>query len=151
QHGAGPSEEEVTSQARPLVNVLPAEEKEVLAQDTLDEIRRELLPDGAAMLVVDDAARLIEHFPAALPGHVAEVGVFEVEGFEQAIEATQFEKLDAIEGAASAAAVEAGEEVGDRIVQAMADTQAAILPPALGEAGLFADLGGIAEEDLAGD
>ena len=31
------------------------------------------------MLVIDDAARLIEHLPAALPGQVAEVGVFQIE------------------------------------------------------------------------
>ena len=37
------------------------------------------------------------------------------------------------------------------VVDAVADAQAAVLPPALGEAGLFAELGRVAEEDLAGD
>ncbi len=66
----------------------------------LDVLRRELLPDGAAMLVKHDAARLVEHLPAALPGHVAEVGIFQVEGRQQGIEAAQFEELVAVEGAA---------------------------------------------------
>ena len=103
------------------------------------------------MLVEDHAARLVEHLPAALPRHVAEVGVFQIEGLQQMVEAAEFEKLRAVEGAAAAAAVEAGEEVVDRVVDAVADAQAAVLPPALREAGLLAELGRVAEEDLAGD
>ena len=65
------------------------------------------------MLVIHDAARLVEHFPAALPGQVAEVGVFQIEGREQLVEAAQLEKLAAIERAGSAAAVEARIEIVD--------------------------------------
>src|SRR5690349_8455867 len=98
---------------RPLVDILPAEQDEVFLEDRLHELGRELLSDGAAMLVIHDAARLIQHLPPALPGHVAEVGVFEIEGLEDAVEAAQLEKLRAIEGAATATAVEAGEEIVD--------------------------------------
>ena len=51
----------------------------------------------------------------------------------------------------AAAAVEAGIQIVDCAVDAVAYAQAAILPPALRKAGLLADLGGIAEENLAGD
>src|ERR1039458_9502729 len=148
EHGAGPCEEKVGGEARPLVDIFPAEEKVVLLEDGLDLLVRELLADGALVLVEYDAARLIEYLLATLPGHVAEVGVCQVEGFEERIEAAQFEEFGAVEGTASAAAVEAGEEIVDLFVDAMAHAQHAILPPALGEAGFFADLGGVAEEDL---
>ena len=151
ENGAGPGEEEVRGQAPPFVNVLPAEQQKILFQNGLDLRVAEALADGAAMLVVDHAARLVEHLPAALPGHVAEVGVFQVEGREQLVEAAEFEELVAVEGAGAAAAVEAREEIGDGGVDAMAHAQAAILPPALREAGLLAELVGVAEEDLAGD
>ena len=42
---------------------------------------------------IDHAARLVEHLPAALPRHVAEVGVFQVEGRQQLVEAAQLQKL----------------------------------------------------------
>ena len=133
------------------MNVLPAEQHVVLLEDGLDLLLRELLADGAPVLVEYHAARLVEHLPAALPRHVAEVGVFQVEGLQQRVESAEFEKLGAVEGAASAAAVEAGKEVVDRVVDAVADAQAAVLPPALREAGFFADFGRVGEEDLAGD
>ena len=103
------------------------------------------------MLVEYHAARLVEHLPAALPCHVAEVGVFQVEGLQQAVESAELEELRAVEGATSAAAVEAGKQVVDRVVDAVTHAQAAVLPPALREAGLFAELGRVGEEDLAGD
>ncbi len=80
----------------------------------LDVIVAECLADGAAVLVVDHAARLVEHFPAALPGHIAEVGVFQVEGREQLVEAAELEELAPVEGARTAAAVKAGEQPGRR-------------------------------------
>ena len=74
----------------------------------------EMLADGAAMLVIHDALRLVEHLPAALPGHVAEVGVFQIERREQRIEAAELQKFAPVEGAGSAAAVEAGIEIRRR-------------------------------------
>src|SRR5262249_50875949 len=147
---AGPREEEVAGEARELVDVFPTKQNEVFPQDALDEFGRKLLADGSAMLVIHDAARLIQHLPAAFPRHVAEVGVFQVERFEQTVESTEFEKLGAIEGAASAAAVEAREELGDAGINAVAHAQTAILPPALGEAGFFTELVRVAEKNLAG-
>ena len=148
--GARPGEEEVRRQPRPLVNILPAEQHVVFLQDRLDLFLRELLADRAAMLVEHHAARLVQHLPPALPRHVAQVGVFQVEGLQQLVESAELEKLATVEGATSAAAVEAGKEVVDCVVDAMAHAQAAVLPPALRQAGLFADFGRIGEEDLAG-
>src|SRR6185437_11868468 len=105
--------------------------------------------------VVHDAGGLVENFPAALPGEKAEVRVFQIEGREQGIEAAEFEKLAAIEGAGSAASIEAGEEAAgawiDCRIFTMAHPETTILPPALGESRFFAALCGIAEEYLAGD
>src|ERR1035437_7822441 len=141
ENGAGPGEEEVRRQAWPLVNILPAEKDVVLLEDCLDLLFGELLADGAPVFVEYHAARLVQDLPTALPCHVAEVGVFQVEGFQQPVESAEFEKLRAVEGATAAAAVEAGEEVVDCIVDAVPDTQAAVLPPALGEAGLLTEPG----------
>ena len=103
------------------------------------------------MLVVDHAARLVKHLPAALPGHIAQVAVFQVEGLQQPVETAQFEKLFAIECARAAAAVEAREQIGHGWVDAVAHAQSAVFPPALREAGFLAKLGGVAEKDLARD
>ena len=84
---------------------------------------RELLADGAAMLVIHDAARLVENLPAALPGDVAEVGVFEIEGREQRVEAAELEKLAPVEGAGAAAAVEARDRDRRSPVVAVAHAQ----------------------------
>src|SRR5262249_29895007 len=107
------SEKKVREQARPFVDVLPREQDEILAQDGLDLGFAEVLADGAAVLVVDDAARLIEHLPAALPGQESEVGVFQVKRMQQWIEAAKFQELFAIEGARAAATVEARERIDD--------------------------------------
>src|SRR5205823_4598690 len=114
EHGAGPGEEKVAGKARPFVNVLPAEEDEVLPEDGLDVIAGEGLANGAAMLVVYDATRLVKHLPAAFPGHVAEIRIFQVKGLQQPVEAAELEKLRAAEGTTAAAAVETGEEIVDR-------------------------------------
>ncbi len=138
-------------QPRPFVNVLPAEQHVVLLQHGLDAFLAEDFANRAPVLVVDGAARLVQHLPAALPGKIAEVRVFQIERMEQRIEAAQLEKLPAVEGAGPAAAVETGEEIVDGGVDAMPHAQAAILPPALGETGLLADFVRVREEDLAGD
>src|SRR5690348_12338308 len=138
-------------QAWHFVNVLPAEENVILLEDCLNLIVGELLADGAAMLVEYHAARLVVDLPAALPRYETQVRVLQVEGFQQRVEAAEFEELGAVESAAPAAAVEAGIEIVDCPVDAVAYAQAAILPPALREARLFADLGRVGEEDLAGN
>ena len=72
-----------------------------------------MLAYSAAMLVVHDAGRLIEHLPPALPGEKSQVRVFQIKRREQRIEPPELEELPAIESARSAAAVEAGEEAVD--------------------------------------
>ncbi len=138
-------------QLAPLVNVLPREQQEVGLEHGLDPLLAKPLADGAAVFVVNHAARLVENLPTALPGHVSQVGVFQVEGRQQPVEAAQTQKFSAVEGAGAAAAVEARKEAVHGIVDAVAHPQAAILPPALGEPGFLAHPGGIAEKNLAGD
>ncbi len=146
---AGPREAEVRGEAAPFVNIFPAEQQIVFFEYVLNIRLGETLADGAAMFVVHHAARLVEHLPSALPRHVAEIGIFQIEGFQQRIEAAQLEKLVAVERARSAASVETGEEIGYAGVDAVAHAQAAIFPPALRQASLLAQPGGIAEENLA--
>ena len=141
----------MAAHAPPLVDVLPGEQQRVSLHYALDEIRAKGLADGAAVFMVDHAARLVEHFPAALPRHVAQVRVFEVEGREQPVEAAQLMEFAPVESAGSSAAVEAGKQPGNGRVNAVTHTQRAILPAALREAGFFANLPGVFEKDLAGD
>ncbi len=151
EHRAGESEEEMRPEAPPFVNIFPAEENEIFLEDAIDLSLREVLADGAAVFVIDDAARLVQDFPAALPGLVAEVGVFEIEGPEQLVESAELQKLAAIECAGSASAVKARERAVIAGSIAMADAQSAVFPPALREPGFFAQLVRIAEENLARD
>src|SRR4051794_6150033 len=115
------------AQTAPAVNVLPAEEQEILLQHGLDVAVREVLAYRAAMLVMHDAGGLVEHFPAAFPGQIAEIGVFEIKGREEVIEAAEFKEFAAIESATAAAAVEAGKQSGSscihRSILTMADAQ----------------------------
>ena len=150
QQRAGPRECEMREQARPFVDVLPAEQQEVLLQHALNELRGELLPDGSAVLVEYDAPRLVQHLPSALPGHVSQVGVFQVERLQHTVEAAQLEELVPVEGARSAAAVETGIQILYRRVVAVPDAQAAVLPPPLRQPGLLAQFRRVAEKDLAG-
>src|SRR4051812_9340582 len=103
------------------------------------------------MFVEHDAARLIQHLPSALPRKVSEIGVFQVEGLEHRIEASEFEELVAIECAASAASVEARIQIGHSGVVPMPHPKHAVLPPSLCQPRLFAQFLGVAEEDLARD
>src|SRR6185503_8380220 len=65
EHGAGIGEEQVWNQLVPRVNVFPTEQDEVLLEHVLDLALGKAFSDGAAVLVIDLALRLIEHFPAA--------------------------------------------------------------------------------------
>lgn len=89
------------------MDVFPGEQNEIFLEHRLNPRRTEMPADGAAMLVVYDALRLIQNFPAAFPGAIAEVGVFQVERFEQGIEAAEFEIFTPVERARAAAAVKA--------------------------------------------
>src|SRR5205823_6505379 len=150
EQGAGPGEEQMRKQAGRLMNILPAKQDEIALQDELDLLRAKALPDGAAMLVIDAAHGLIEHLPAALPGHVAEISIFKIERSEQRIEAAELDELLAVERAGAAAAVEAGIEVGDSRIDAVTHAERAVLPPALRQPSLLAELEGIGKEYLAG-
>src|SRR6266571_520526 len=114
------------NQPVPGVNVLPAEQDEILLEDRLDLLLGEASSDGSAVLVIDLAVRLVEHFPTALPGHVAQIRIFEIKRSEQRIEAAQLQKFAAIEGAGSAATIKTGIEVCDSGVDAVPHTQRAV-------------------------
>src|SRR2546423_15469521 len=100
-------------QARRLVNVLPREQKIILFEHCLDQRFGERLADRAAVLVVNNAARLVKHFPSAFPGLVSEIGVLQVERRQERVEAAQLEEFAAVESAGAAAAIEAGKQVVD--------------------------------------
>src|SRR5579862_1020307 len=100
------------------------------------------------MFVVHHACGLIKNLPPSLPRHETEIRVFQIKRTQQFIETAQGQKLSPVEGAASAAAIKAGEKPVDRAVVAMAYAQHAILPPALGEAGFLAEFGRIPQENL---
>ena len=106
EYCASKREEKVRPQAGPFVNVLPAEENEILCKNQVDLRLRELLSNRPSVFVIHDAPRLIQHFPAALPRKITEIGVFQVEGPQELVEAAELEELAAIESAGSAAAIE---------------------------------------------
>ena len=132
------------------MNVLPAEQEEIFLEHGVDLRGGESFPNGSAMFVIHHAARLVQHFPATLPGQVAEVGVFHIERPQKFIEAAQLQEFAPVEGAGAASSVEAWIKIGDGRIVAVAHAQAAILPPALGEPGLFAKLVRVSKENLAG-
>src|SRR5690242_14947980 len=118
-------------QAPELVDVLPAEKQVVFLQNSLDLVFAKALADSAPVFVPDDAPRLIEHLPPALPGHVSQVGIFEVKGREKIVEAAELEELLAVECARPAAPVEAGKGILHRGINTVAHPHTAVLPPAL--------------------
>ena len=75
------------------MDVFPAEEQKVLLKNRLDVIIGKLLTDRAAMFVPDLACRLVENLPAAFPGEETDVRVLEIEGREEFVKASQFQKL----------------------------------------------------------
>ena len=87
------------NQTVPAVDIFPAEQDEVLLEDRLDLLLGEPLPDRAAMLVIYLALRLIQNLPPALPGHVPQIGVFEIERAQQFVTTLQA-RLDAARGRA---------------------------------------------------
>ena len=109
------------------MHVFPCEEQEILLEDGLDLVFAKTLADGAAVLVIDNAARLVKDFPSALPRQVSEVGVFQVEGPEQGIETAQLEEFPAVERARAASAVEARVQFSYGRVYPMPYSQASLL------------------------
>src|SRR5450759_5852435 len=91
-----------------FMDVLPTEEKEVLSDDAIDVSAGEPLANGAAMLMPNLAGGLVENLPAALPGQIAEIGVFEIEGPEEMIESAEFQELAAVKRGGSTTGIEAG-------------------------------------------
>ena len=142
---------QVRRKHRPVVNVLPYVEDEILFDDALDVAVVEMFADRAAMFVPDFARRLVENLPATLPGHVAEVGILEIKRPENVIESAEGEEFAAIEGARSAAAVIARIQRFDVWIDDVAEAQMTIVPSGLRQARLFALLGWIAEKNLTGD
>src|SRR4051812_13165838 len=110
-------------QPAPLMNVLPDKQREVLLQNALDEGTRKRLSNGPAMLVENDATRLIQHLPAAFPGHHPDIGVFEIKRPEKVIESANLEKLAAVKRAGATTCVETRIGIRDRLVNAVPHTQ----------------------------
>jgi len=79
------------------VDVFPAEQNEVLLQDPIDLRLGESPANRAPVFVKNNATRVVEHLPAALPRHIPKVGVFEIEGTQQFIEAAEFQEFPPIE------------------------------------------------------
>src|SRR5260370_28574675 len=96
------------NQPVPGVNVLPAKQDEILLKDGLNLLLCKSFSARSAVLVIDLAVRLVDHFPAALPGHIAHIRIFEAERTEHRIEAAPLPKFVAIERSASPAAVKTG-------------------------------------------
>src|SRR5260370_19356642 len=138
-------------QQPPFVGVFPSEQEKILFENSLNVGFAEAPADGSTMFVIDHAGGLVEVHPSALPGLVAEVRVFEIERREKVVEASQLEKLAAIIRAGAAAAGGKGITLPNGLIDAVANTEAAALPPAFGETRLLPDLGGIGEIDLTGD
>src|ERR1700727_1817931 len=111
--------------------------------------RREAFPNGSAVLVINHATRLIEHFPAPLPGQISDVGVFHIERRQQFVESAQFQKFSPVERTGSSAAIGAWIGNLDGRIVAMANPKRSVLPPELREAGFLAQLVWIAKKDLA--
>src|SRR5262245_46482431 len=129
------------------MDILPDKQHKVLLEHGLDVSSRKALADGSAMLVIDHAGRLVENFPAALPGEISKVGVFQIKGLEQFVKAAQFQKLLAVERAGSSASVKAGIKLADPGFGTVAHAQSTLEPPAFRQAGFFARLVGVGKED----
>ena len=112
---------------------------------------REMLADGAAMLVMNYAGGMIEHLPAALPGEKSEVRVFEIERSEERIETAEFEEFSAIKRARSAAAIEAGEQESRLPGLRYGPPTARHPATSHGSSRFLHGACGVAEEDLAGN
>src|SRR6476661_4692294 len=97
----------MTTDCGKRVDVFPAEKQEILVQNRLNIFRRELLSDRASVLVINNAARFIQHLPSAFPCHEPEVRVFQVERREQRIESAELEEFTPVESARSTPSVEA--------------------------------------------
>src|SRR3954454_7492524 len=97
----------------------------------------------------DHTSRLVEHAPAALPGKHSEVCIFQIEGTQQLIEPAKLQKLPAVECTGTATGVEAGVQIPDCLVFAMANSQLPAGPPCLGKTSLFPLLVRVIEKDLA--
>src|SRR5579871_1558510 len=132
-----------------FMDVLPREQQVILLEHCLNLRFTEALADGSTVFVIHDTARLVQHLPAALPCHVPEVRIFQIERREQIVESAELQKFATVEGTRSADPVEAGKHVGEFFIDAMADLQIAIDPSAFRESGLFARLVRIAKKDLA--
>ncbi len=87
--------------------------------------------DGAAMLVIDDAGRLVHDLPSAFPCKIAEVCVLQIKRREKRIETAELQEFAAVEGAGAAAAISARVEIADGRVSVMPDSKTALLPSML--------------------
>ena len=132
------------------MNVFPAIKNYVLINNGVDELFRKFLANGAAMFVIHNACRLIQHLPAALPGGEAQVCIFVVEGPEDLVESAQLQKLPAVKGAGAAAGVRAGERNSNRRINMVTGPKTTPFPPNLGQSCFFATARRVRKKDLAG-
>jgi len=81
------------------MDILPREQQEIFLENALYIGFTETASDGSTMFMIDNARGLVEIFPSALPGQIAEVGVFEVKRGEQLIEAAELQEFPPVKGA----------------------------------------------------
>src|SRR6185503_9548313 len=117
------------NQPTPIVNILPGEQYEVFLEHRLNVGFRKVLADGAAMFVIDHAGRLVQNFPAAFPGEITKIGVFQVKRFEQLVKAAQLQEFLTVEGAGPTAAVETGIQARDVRFRTVPHVQSSLEPP----------------------
>src|SRR5437016_13789214 len=120
------------------MNDFPREQNEVLFQDRIDVRLRELLADSPAVFVKHHARGLVHDFPSALPRHVPEVRVLQVERMVKRIESAQFQEFSAVKRTRSAASIETRVEIFEIVLHTMPHSKRALLPPSFRQPGFFA-------------
>ena len=114
-------------QPPPAVDVLPDHQYIIFLQIDADGLRREMLADGSAMLVIKVAARLVENFPSPPPCAVGEIGVFQVERLKERVKPAHLQKFFPVIGRGAASGVEGRKRHCNAFVDDMADSQKAFL------------------------
>ena len=147
-------EEYVRGHELPVPHVLPEKEELVAPDDGFELGPLEAPVRGGPVLVVDHRLGREEHLPSDAPGAVAQVGVLDVDGGVERIEAAELEELPAVEGRGAAArperrVVAAREAPPRQIDMRVVDHAAAKARRSL--PGLLAARRGVLQEHLARD
>ncbi len=96
------------------MEMLPFEKQPVFGNDSIDEVRSEVLADGSPVLVVDNTGWLEQDPPPASPRLESKICVFQIKRSVDMIKATQLQKHLPVERGGATSWVEARlQEVGD--------------------------------------